>query len=670
MRELVPALVLVVACGGAPGDDDDAPVDTDTDATADVVCPTAPATMHRVTRFAFDRALRDVLGIEGHPGEALPADVVAGGYATTSSGQGVGGAWLAQALRVTGDVVDEVLAVPTWRLAVEAEVQLPRADQIAISVGEPGIWIELKADTDVTVEVDIPTDGTYLVGIRGTPLIWHPGDDDGEPIGQWPTMSIAVDGIPTGDVTTLDTQVATGADWWVPVPLTAGRHFLRWTFDTWPSYRVQVDRLVVEEARRTFEERRTPLRDRVLVCDPTDDDACLDRILGSVGRRLWRRPLTADELDRLRAEVRAEEVLDDGLAVALHHLLASPRFLFLPEPGPAPRALDAWEVSARLADVLWASVPDDPLLDCAAAGGLGRDDAGPCGLDAQIDRMLADPRADAVLVEWAEAWLGVTGLADGRLVDPLAWGTSPALLDSMLDELHALVGDALARDLPPEALVDADQAFVDATLADHYGLPAPAGDAPAAVAAPGRGGVLRTAAVLLATSEPSRTSPVRRGVLVLDRLVCDPPDPPPPGVPLLPPDPDDPTAALDSHTSEPACAGCHAGIDPIGFALESFDSLGRARADLGAAPLPGPRELPDGTVLDEPDDLVAWVVGHEAYARCVTEQLATWALRRDVPADEAACLAAQAESRGATGLGGRLRALLAGDAFLTTGGAP
>jgi hypothetical protein len=335
-----------------------------------------------------------------------------------------------------------------------------------------------------------------------------------------------------------------------------------------------------------------------LPCVPkaTTDTACLARVLSTLGRRAFRRPLTDAEVTRLQTlAVTIGNQAGSSVLVGLRHavwaLLQSPTFLYRVELG-APSAADggrlkytSFEQASRLAATLWASVPDDPLLDAAAADAL----ATPEGLRAQASRMLADPRAHRALAAFADQLYGARELGEATK-DPTvfpAW--TEGLRASMRTELELRVDDAV---LGPKgtgatadflSIYDSRTTFVDADLARYYGLPEVATPGFTRVELPAaspRAGLLGAGAILSAFALPQRTSPTARGKFINQALLCRTIPPPPPGVPPLPAMADA-TATLrqrlSAHRAAATCASCHALMDPLGFGMESFDGAGRYR---------------------------------------------------------------------------------------------
>ena len=333
--------------------------------------------------------------------------------------------------------------------------------------------------------------------------------------------------------------------------------------------------------------------------------ACLD----AFAERAWRGPLTAEERDRLHGIYRATVAAGDETAAgglreqaareAIVAVLAAPRLLFrIEEQHEAEQPVSTWELATRLSYFLWSSLPDEPLRQAAADGSLAK----PERLAAEVRRMLADPKSEALAREFAARWLRFRGFAERAPVDRQAFPEfTPQLQADMEAEATAFLADMIRQDRPLRDLFGADHTFLNERLATLYAVPGVTGPElrRVEVAEHGRGGLLGMAAILASTSYPRRTSPVLRGNWVLNAVLGTPTPPPPANVPPL-----EESAAvgagirdrLKAHRAAAACAACHDRIDPLGFALEGFDVLGRHRdRDDASVPLDLSAEFVDGT---------------------------------------------------------------------------
>ena len=392
----------------------------------------------------------------------------------------------------------------------------------------------------------------------------------------------------------------------------------------------------------------TPTRRRIFVCRPHDARQRRGRARSrfsppSCGARIAGRSPNADLKGpmALYREGRSEGDFDAGIGRALSAVLVSPEFLFRVEldpdrvaPGAAYRISDL-ELASRLSFFLWSSLPDEELLDAAIRGTLSRPDE----LERQARRMLADPRSYNLASNFAGQWLGLRNLES---VDPnvrLYPDFDDNLRQAFRQETELFVDSILREDRSVRDLIKADYTFLNERLAKHYGIPQVYGSRFRRVAlAPGseRGGLLRQGSILAVTSYATRTSPVLRGVWVLDNIFGAPPPPPPPNVPAL----EDASVAaglpmrqrLGAHRANPACASCHRTIDPVGFALENFDAVGRWRDQDGdSGPVDVSGALPGTAAFQGVAGLEDGLLSRpELFAGRLTEKLLTFALGRGV----------------------------------------
>ena len=390
----------------------------------------------------------------------------------------------------------------------------------------------------------------------------------------------------------------------------------------------------------------TPSRRRVFLCRPAssqDEETCARRIIGTVGRRAFRRPLTDEDVDMLTAAyalARRDGDFEEGVRFALQRILVSPEFLFRIESDPpdveagSAYLLSGLELASRLSFFLWSSIPDDELLDLAARGDL----RAPAVLEHQVRRMLADDRAAALVDNFAGQWLRLRNL---RMVAPSSRFFPEfdySLRDAMWRETELFFDSQLREDRSVLDLFRSDYTFLNERLARHYQIPYVYGNHFRRVSLPDerRPGILGHASVLTVTSYSTRTSPVVRGKWLLENILAEPPPPPPDDVPPLEEDeaaalPTSVRGRLEQHRRNPACASCHARIDPLGFALENFDALGKWRTTDGGMPVDASGVLLDGTKLDGPVGLRDVLLRNKAqFVGALTEKLLTYALGRGV----------------------------------------
>ncbi|MYN66567.1 MAG: DUF1592 domain-containing protein [Acidobacteria bacterium] len=421
----------------------------------------------------------------------------------------------------------------------------------------------------------------------------------------------------------------------------------RHTSSTYEAPRMDVDTVRLEGPFDPTGPGDTPSRQRIFVCRPAgeaDAEPCAREILGTLARRAYRRPVTDADIDTLLQFYRSgygEGGFERGIQEGLARLLVSPQFLFRIERDPAQLAdggvyeISALELASRLSFFLWSSIPDDELLAIAADGKL-RD---PGVLGAQVRRMLADPRAAALARNFGGQWLYIRNL---QAVDPDA-SAYPEFDDNLREafqrETELFIESQMRDDRPLTELLTADYSYLNERLARFYGVRNVYGAHFRRVPLrdPNRAGLLGHGSVLTVTSYATRTSPVVRGKYLLDNILGAPPPPPPPNVPALEDaagDGHEPASIRElmaTHRRSPACATCHLRMDPLGFALENFDGIGRWRDMDGPTPIDASGVLPDGTAFDGPVEFREALLDRSGeFVRTFAEKLLTYALGRPV----------------------------------------
>jgi hypothetical protein len=375
-------------------------------------------------------------------------------------------------------------------------------------------------------------------------------------------------------------------------------------------------------------------------------------------RQAFRRPTTEDELDRsihlVDLAMTEGDQWEAGIQFAMQAALCSPKFLFRVEQdndpsSPKIRNLDEFQLASRLSYFLWSSMPDNTLMELAEKRQLT------ANLDSQVRRLLNDPRASSLVENFAMQWLQLQRIdfisPDGRLFPTF----NVKLRSAMVRETELFIESIIREDRSILDLIDADYTFLNEPLAMHYGIADTAGNPIGEeVKRPGgrkikgetfqrislqnrnRGGLLTQASVLTVTSNPTRTSPVKRGRWVLEQILGAPPPSPPANVPELSEENENISSAtlrerMETHRRKPTCANCHAKMDPIGFALENFDAVGAWRTKDGTFDIDATGEFPDGTKFSGPAELKAIVMSRkEGFTRCLVEKMLTYALGRGI----------------------------------------
>lgn len=390
----------------------------------------------------------------------------------------------------------------------------------------------------------------------------------------------------------------------------------------------------------------TPSRQRIFICYPegeSQEKECAERILKNLMRKAYRRQITAADLETPMAffhQANQQRGFDAGIENALSAILVNPQFIFRIEREPPGIAagtaykLPPLELAARLSFFLWSSIPDDELLELALDGQLEQ----PQVLEAQVRRMLADKRSESLIRNFADQWLYLRNLEsfipDMRLFPDF----DDNLRQAFRRETELFFESIVREDRSVLDLIQADYTYLNERLAKHYGIPHVYGTRFRRVALDDeshRGGLLRHGSILTVTSYATRTSPVIRGHWVLKNLLGNPPPPPPPDVPAL----EDNTVSaflsvrerLEQHRANEACAGCHNLLDPVGFALENFDAVGRWRETENGEAIQAAGNLWDGTEITGVSGLEQALLRRpELFVHTLTEKLMTFALGRGI----------------------------------------
>jgi len=614
--------------------------------------PGAPA-LHRLNRAEYANAIRDLLGLDLDHARDLPPDDAGYGFDNVADVLTVSPLHMEKYLSSARRVSRIALGTAPPRPAVQKYASTP-ATAAAAAAGLPagergGLLIRHHAPFDA--------DYTILVRLRG-------GRAPGLPP---PRLDVRVDGrrvrLFEADFDTQEANQGT-RNFELRLPLAAGSHEIAaGLLDEYavaergagPVDGASVDYVLVGGPFDVRGPGDTESRRRVLVCRPETraaEEPCARRILTALARRAYRRPVTAADVDPLLALFATGRVdggrFEDGIELALSGVLVAPGFLFRVETPPddaAPGtvyALPDLDLASRLSFFLWSSLPDEELLELAEAGRLREPDV----LHRQVDRMLADPKARALVDNFAGQWLHLRNVDDWAPDAERFPDVDASLRYAFRRETELFLESLIREDRSVLEILDADYTFLNERLAGHYGIDGVEGDYFRRVALGDgpRGGVLTQGSVLMVTSYPTRTSPVLRGKWILENLLDAPPPAPPPDVPDL----DERAAAasaaslreaLERHRANPACATCHARLDPLGFALESFDAVGAYRTSEGGMPVEAVGALPDGTRLDGPAGLRGVLLARQdEFVEALGSRLLTYALGRGLEAPDRAAV--------------------------------
>ena len=385
-------------------------------------------------------------------------------------------------------------------------------------------------------------------------------------------------------------------------------------------------------------EAERPSRKKILICDPNSGPACVEKIVATLARRAYRRPVTQKDVAPLLkfvAMAKAEHLsTEQGIQLAIQAMLVSPHFLFRiehdAEPTKAHPVTDL-ELASRLSYFLWSSMPDEELLSIAEARKLRATGV----MDKQIKRMLNDPRAATLADNFAGQWLETRNL-DSVKPDPTKfpeWG--PELREAMKTETRMFFESMLRENRPMGEFLTARYTFLNERLAKHYGIDGVAGPdfRRVELKSDQRGGILAHASVLTVSSYPTRTSPVIRGKYVLQNILGTPPPPPPPDVPPLDEEQVGNAGSLrqqmEKHRTNAICASCHNRMDVLGFDLENYDAIGRWRTKDGKFPIDSSGTFPNGKSFVTPAEMRGLLAANVSdFARCVIEKMLTYSLGR------------------------------------------
>jgi mono/diheme cytochrome c family protein len=625
--------------------------------------------IRRLNRSEYANAIRDLLTLEVDIASLLPPDDSAFGFDNISDLLGTSPALLERYL-VAADRVSA--------LAVGASVA-PGSDSYRVrqdrSQDQHIEGLPLGTVGGLVVNHTFPVDAEYrfslalyrtnLEAIRG---LEHPHQIeitlDGERIFLG-TVGGEVEKAPAEkgpQISITERSDAVDAKLQVRIPVKAGTHavgatfvrkigagtqrlrpFLRSSAGTYDSTgRPHIETLTIAGPFNPTGPGVTASRERIFLCRPSvasQEDACASKILTTLARRAYRRPVTNADTTRLLTFYRAGRAkgnFDTGIQMALRRLLASPNFVFRVEenqgakPGTIQRVSDI-ELASRLSFFLWSSIPDDTLLDVAARGQL-RD---PKVLEREVRRMIADPKADSFVRNFTGQWLHTRNLRTVMPNHDEFPDFDDTLRDAFQTETELFFESIMRGDRSVLDLLAADYTFVNERLAKHYGIPYVYGShfRRVTLTNDARRGLLGKGGLLLVTSRADRTAPVLRGKWILENVLGTPPPPPLPNVPPLEAGADEAPRTLrermERHRSSPACAGCHKVMDPLGFALENFDATGAWRTREAGLPLDASGQLADGTQVDGVVALRnALLARSDVFVHTLTEKLMTYALGR------------------------------------------
>jgi mono/diheme cytochrome c family protein len=644
------------------------------------------APVHRLNRAEYSNAIRDLLAVDVRPGEWLPVDDSGYGFdniaAVLSTSPALLDRYMSAARKISRLAVGDLTVKPV------EEIYDAKRDPLKGSRNEQ-LNDDLPFDSraGMTVAHYFPLDAEYVFKIRFQGI--QVGGEEME-IDPYQVRVAVKAGLHTVGVTSPRENLkperdapadgpgggtgGRGGPAQIPAPVDlrlSGARLKR--FDV-RATTPEVNKLIIGGPYNPTSRGDTASRRTIFVCRPVrpaQEPACARTILTALAHRAFRRPVTSADIEPLYAfyqtarastHPRPSEAesgerrrgaesrdFDSGIQAAIEAMLVSPEFLFRierdrpaeagrhPYPstadsGTAHRISDV-ELASRLSFFLWSTTPDAELLDLGERGRL----KDPAVLERQVRRMLDDPRADALVSNFAGQWLHLRNVETVK-PDPVILPFDEALRQSFLTETALFVSSIFREDRSLLDLLTADYTFVNQRLAEHYGIPRVYGSQFRRVTLTdvNRRGLLGQGSVLTVTSYPNRTSVVQRGKWILENLLGTPPPPPPPDVPELKAAPHGKVLSMREqmqvHRANPTCAACHGRMDPIGFALENYDAVGRWRNEDAGAAIDASGKLPDGTEFQGPAGLSQLLLTkyRDDFVRTATEKLLTYALGRGV----------------------------------------
>ena len=615
--------------------------------------PGRPA-VHRLNRAEYSNAVRDLLALDTKPGALLPVDDSGYGFDNIGDVLSVSPAlierYLSVARRVSKAAVGDLSLKPSdeefensnRKATDRVSDDLPFDSAAGMSISyyfpldaEYAIKIKMPGATGAVHEVRMPVQaGLRTVGVT------------------FPKESFKPEVVPSAGGRRGAGAAGGGALGGgrgapaLPVTLDVRLDGARVkTFEVASGGAQQVDRIIISGPFNATGRGDTPSRQRIFVCRPSSaaqEPTCAHTILSKLARPAFRRTVTEADIRPLMAfyqKGRAEGDFDSGIEKALEAMLVSPDFLFRVERDPQGASpatvyhLNDFALASRLSFFVWSSIPDDQLLDLAEQGKL----KDPAVLQQQVQRMLDDPKSQALVDNFAGQWLYLRNLQLSR-PDPDAFPDfDDTLRQAFRTETSLFFQNVLREDHSVLELLDANYTFLNQRLAEHYGIPNVYGPQfrKVVLTDPNRGGILGQGSVLTVTSYPNRTSVVQRGKWILETLLGTPPPPPPAVVPeLMAHGKDGRTLTMreqmEQHRANPVCASCHSRMDPLGFALENYDGVGKWRDKDSGNAIDASGKLPDGSTFVGPAGLKKILItkDRDEFINTATEKLLLYALGR------------------------------------------
>jgi hypothetical protein len=605
-------------------------------------------TLRRLNRAEYNNTIRDLCGVDFKPADDFPSDDVGYGFDNIADVLSFQPILLEKYLTAADKILEEALPPPPKPPVPSKQGFRPQNIQTiprSAKTREDRPKITFTSEGSAYLEkFNFPAEGNYVVRVRA----WGAkvGDD-------FPKMIVRIDGKDVKSFT-IDAPASKPQTYELRLPMPAGEKRFAVAFtnpfedknqkDAAKKFRTLGVELI--EIEGPFDAATPPeaasikllLGTRPTASGDAGTRLVAEKVLTNFARRAFRRPTRSEEVQRLmrlyEIAVAQGDPFEKAIRLPMKAVLVSPHFLYRIEDDPkdpnSVRTLNDYEFATRLAYFLWSTMPDEELSDIASRSELRK----PGILDAQVRRMLKDPRSRALSENFAGQWLQLRNIRTLSPDQGFFPGWDEALRNGMIGEAEAFFEHIVRNDRSVLEFLDADYTFLNDRMARHYDIKGVTGSEFRKVTFPDsrRGGIVTMASTLTVTSNPTRTSPVKRGKWILENVLGTPPPPPAPDVPELPP-----TGQLkgtlrqqmEQHRANPTCAVCHAKLDPLGFGLENFDGIGGWRTADNKKPIDPSGVLPDGAKFSGPAELRKVLVGKsDLFRRCLAEKMLTFALGR------------------------------------------
>jgi mono/diheme cytochrome c family protein len=599
-------------------------------------------TLRRLNRAEYNNTIRDLIGVDYRPADDFPSDDVGYGFDNIGDVLSLSPLLMEKYLDAAEQIANRAISTEK-----RAPILVPGSNMTgkgAVTIDDDSA--DLASFGTAIASFNIARPGRYSISISG--YQYKAGPDNAK-------VAVDVDGTAVSEFTIAETREKAGT-FSLPFKFAKGKHtvgitFLNDFFDAkLPANQRDRNVTIKSVTLSLLDAAPFPESHLRLIPEPPEpgkERAAAEKTLRDLSTRAYRRPATQEEVSALLKlydlTAQAKEPYEKRIQICLQAVLVSPHFLFKVEtdkPGAkGDRALTDFELATRLSYFLWSSTPDSRLLQLAGEKKLGT----PATLKAEVLRMLQDPKAQGLADNFAEQWLQLRRLENFQPNPEQFPGVDTEMKHLMANETKSFFMHVLNQNLPVTDFLDGKYTYLNARLAKHYGIPNITGDDLRLVNLAGtqRGGVLSQASILSITSNPTRTSPVKRGKWVLENILGTPPPPPPPDVGDLGDDGQILTSAnlrerLEQHRKKPDCFSCHSRMDPIGFGMENYDAVGRWRTEDQNNKIDSSGVLPDGRKFTGPDQLKKILLQNkDQFTRTLADRLLTYATGRGMePKDQ------------------------------------